>query len=163
MEITPVVQGRGAGRGASPHPTRHRAEIQGCARPSSAGPGVRRAPPARPSPPTVGWGPAAPASPFLLSPQQAPPNPRRRSHLPNVLTRARRWRWRRGGEAAAALSRGRAGDVRRAGCGGGDVPADTSGRRGGEGEVVPGRHGKGGWGRGEADGSVWTVDGTSRA
>lgn len=33
------------------------------------------------------------------------------------------------GEAAAALSKGRAADVRRAGRGGGDVPADTSGRR----------------------------------
>jgi len=47
------------------------------------------------------------------------------------------------GEPAAALSRGRAADVRRAGRGGGDVPGDTSGRRGGEGEAVPGRGGSG--------------------
>lgn len=51
--------------------------------------------------------------------------------------------------AAAALNKGRAADVRRAGCDAGDVPADTSGwREREEGEGAAGRSGSRG-GEGE--------------
>lgn len=73
-------------------------------------------------------------------PSSLPLSERPGRHLPGVFPLQRGGGRGGAGEAAAALSKGRAADVRRAGRGGGDVPADTSGRRaaggggGGEGE-----------------------------
>lgn len=83
-------------------------------------------------------GPAPPAGPLLalpllLHPRLPHPSPRHGDRTYRASSPKRGCDGGAGEVAAAALNTARAADARRAGCGGGDVPADTSGWRDGEG------------------------------
>lgn len=102
---------------------------------------VGPAPPAGPASPVGSAPPAAPAPPagpllalpLLLHPRLPHPSPRHGDRTYRASSPKRGCDGGAGEVAAAALNTARAADARRAGCGGGDVPADTSGWRDGEG------------------------------